>query len=107
MILQPKSMKLLTLYFMTADRKNKLYMSCDGDIPSVTKANFLSQAVNMDFLLTTFRMPERVNLSGLDVFSELWQKELVAEATRHFRSFKIVQQEILLPEKIYLTLLSK
>lgn len=82
-------------------------MSCYGNIPSATSVNFLSQAVNIGFVLTTSEMPDRVNLSGLDVFSELWQKEMVAEAMEHFRSFKIVQQEILQPEHIYLTLLSR
>lgn len=99
--------KLLCLYFMAADKKNELYLSCAGEIPSIIQEKFLSDAGMMDFLVTTSKTPDWIDLSGLEVFSRIGQKRLAAKVIKHFRSFKLVQRELLLPEKIYLILLSK
>jgi len=99
--------KLLCLYFMAVDKKNDIQLSSDGNIPSIVRQKFLSDAGMVDFLVTTSKSPEWIDLSGLEVFPVVGQRELAAKAIKHFRSFKIVRQELLLPEEIYLILLSK
>jgi hypothetical protein len=99
--------KLLCLYFMSANKKNEVYLSCDGDMPSVTREKFLLEAKNMDFVITTSRNSDLINFSGLDVFSQRAQKEMAAAAIERFRSFKIVGEAKLLPENVYLFLLSR
>jgi hypothetical protein len=99
--------KLLCLYLMSASRKNEVHLSCDGNMPSVTRENFLLEADNMDFVITTSGNSDWVDFSGLDVFSQWGQKESAAAAIEHFGSFKRVRQVRILPEEIYLLLLSK
>jgi hypothetical protein len=92
---------------MSASRKNEVHLSCDGNMPSVTRENFLLEADNMDFVITTSGNSDWVDFSGLDVFSQWGQKESAAAAIEHFGSFKRVRQVRILPEEIYLLLLSK
>lgn len=99
--------KLLTLYLMMADDKNEVFLSCEGEIPSVTREKFLFEAADADFVIVTSKNSNGMDFSGLKAFSEPGQKDMVMRVLTRYRAYKPVFQTRLLPEDQTLLLLTK